>query len=160
MVQTEIRDDAEEPGLEGRLAPELADRAIGLEERFLVNVTSLLLGPHHPQRQPEHLLIVEAHELLERRRAPPLRLADESTLVLWRHDPRYPMTPRISHRRSRPSDVSRIIAGRCGDQTPGPRAIGEGLRQLVEDLPHPAGQDIGGEGLLQERLARREDTTV
>src|SRR5438445_2454513 len=65
VVQTNVGNDAVEPGVKAALEAESVEIAVNLEECFLVNVPGVLGALHEIQRQTEHVAVVAAHQFLE-----------------------------------------------------------------------------------------------
>src|SRR5215471_12159045 len=81
MIQTQVGHDAVNPGVKGALETEVADIAVCLEERFLVNVLSVLLGSGHVIRQTQHCTVVLAYQFLKRGMVPALGFPDQLRVV-------------------------------------------------------------------------------
>src|SRR3954449_3612429 len=81
MIETKIRHDAVNPGVEGALEAEAAAVLVGLEKCILVNVLSVLLSSGEMESEPKNRLIVMAHEFLESGAVPALRLPDQHRVV-------------------------------------------------------------------------------
>ena len=86
VIEAHRRDDAQEPGPEGRIPAELAEAAIRLEETVLVDVTRLVLRPHQPEGQPQHAPVVHPDERLESGPVTGLGLGNQRGFVGWRHE--------------------------------------------------------------------------
>src|SRR5271156_2347596 len=81
MVETEVGDDAVNPGIEGTLEPETAEVLVRLEEGFLIDVLRVGFRPREVQSEPQNRLIVMTHQDLEGRTVSLLRLPDQARVV-------------------------------------------------------------------------------
>src|ERR1700679_3164657 len=81
MIEAKISYDAVNPRIKRALEAEASDVLISLEEGVLINILRVVLGAGQVQRQPQHRLIVVAHQFLEGAAVAALRLADENRIV-------------------------------------------------------------------------------
>src|SRR5229473_692266 len=81
MIQTNVCDDAVQPGIKAALEAEAMQVAVNLQESFLINVARVLGTLHQIQRQPQHVAVIAAHQFLESSAASGLRLRDYAALV-------------------------------------------------------------------------------
>src|SRR5262249_12695873 len=65
MVEANVRYDAIEPGIEAAFETEAVQIAVDLEEGFLINVARVFGALHQVQRQPQHIPVVAANQLLK-----------------------------------------------------------------------------------------------
>ena len=77
LVETEVGDDAVDPGIEGALKAEVADIAVGLEEGFLVDVFRIVLGTGEMEGETEDLVLVLADQGVKGGAGAGLRFTDE-----------------------------------------------------------------------------------
>ena len=80
-IQTEIGDDAVDPGVERTLKAEVVNVPVRLEERFLVNILRVLLVAGQMVSQAQHGAVVLAHEILERGAIPALCFPDQLRVI-------------------------------------------------------------------------------
>src|SRR5262245_14245791 len=78
-----VGDDAEQPGPEGGVGPEPAERAVSLDEPVLGGFLRIGLVPGDQVRSTECDCLMCAHELLVCGRVAPLRAGDELRLGKW-----------------------------------------------------------------------------
>src|SRR5207302_9541045 len=81
MIETQVRDDAVDPRVEGTLKTEVADVAISLQEGFLIDVLRVLFGAREMVGKLEHGLVILTHECLKRCAVAALRLAYQIGIV-------------------------------------------------------------------------------
>ncbi len=81
MVQTEIGDDAIDPGIEGTLKAETRQIDVGAQKRFLINVLPIFRRPGEVDGQAEHGAIVLPDQFFESGRVALLRLANQRGIV-------------------------------------------------------------------------------
>ena len=81
VIETQVRHDPVNPCVEGTLEPEAADVLISLEEGVLIHVLSVVFSSGEMQGQPQHRLVVMAHQFLEGGAVPALRLADQHRVI-------------------------------------------------------------------------------
>ena len=67
-VQAQPRGDGVEPRPQARLAPELAERAVGAQECLLRDLLGLGAAAEHAQADGEHAVLIRPHQILEGRR--------------------------------------------------------------------------------------------
>ncbi len=81
VVQTNVGNDAIQPGIEAAFETETVEIAVNLEERFLVDVPGVFGALHQIERQPQHVTVVAAHQFLESRAAAGLCYRDQGPLI-------------------------------------------------------------------------------
>ena len=65
MIQTDVGDDAMDPGGKGTLEPKAAKILVGSQERLLRDVLDVALRSHDPRCKPPYSSIMEMEQLLE-----------------------------------------------------------------------------------------------
>src|SRR6266436_1571826 len=81
VIETEIGDDAVNPGVERALEAKTAYILVGLEEGLLEDVLGVMLGSGEVQGKPQYGLVVMANQFLEGGAIAALRLADQHRIV-------------------------------------------------------------------------------
>ena len=77
LVETEVGDDAVDPGIERALEAEVADVAVGFEEGFLVDIFRIAFRTGEMEGEAEDLVLVLADEGVKGYAGAGLRFADE-----------------------------------------------------------------------------------
>jgi hypothetical protein len=81
MVETQIRHDAVDPGVERALKPEAADVDVSAQEGFLVDVLAVFLRASEMNRQPEYGPVVLANQFFKSGGIAELCSADELRVI-------------------------------------------------------------------------------
>ena len=81
VVQTQIRHDPVNPGVERTLETETPNALVSLQERFLINILRFVFRSRQVQSQAQYRLIILAHQFLEGGAATVLRLAHQKGVV-------------------------------------------------------------------------------
>jgi hypothetical protein len=81
VIEAQVGHNPVNPGVEGTLEPEAAYVFVGLEERVLINILSVLLRSGEMKSEPQHRLIVMTNEFLEGGAASALGLPNEHRVI-------------------------------------------------------------------------------
>src|SRR6185369_9612622 len=82
MIQTDVRSDSVDPGVETRLEAKTSERSISFEEGLLENFPRLLAVSQHVKRETENVSIMPSDQLLESLAVAALSLFYEEFLIL------------------------------------------------------------------------------
>jgi hypothetical protein len=81
MIETQIGDNAVDPGVERALKPEAANIYVSPEKSFLVNILAIFLRPSEMNRQAKHGPVVLPNQFFESSGVAELSPADELRVI-------------------------------------------------------------------------------